>query len=65
MFLENCDVVVDLLLVVLADALRDPDNIPDLLLLQLHKRVEHAVLELLQEGVLVQVHLVLKKLVLQ
>ena len=65
MFLENCDVVVDLLLVVLADALRDPHNIPDLLLLQLHKRVEHAVLELLQEGVLVQVHLVLKKLVLQ
>jgi len=47
--LEDVDVVVDLLLVVLADAFGNPHNVPDLLLLELHKRVEDSVVELLHE----------------
>ena len=48
----------------LCNALRDPRNVPDLLLLQLHVRVENAVLELLQKCHLVQIYLFHEKLVL-
>ena len=50
---------------ILRDALRNPGDIPDLLLLQLQVRVEHAILELLQERLLVQVHLRVEEPVLQ
>ena len=41
----------------LGDALRDPDDVPALLLLQLQEGVEDAEVELLHERVHVQVHL--------
>ena len=43
--------------VLLGDALRDPDDVPALLLLQLQEGVEDAEVELLHERVHVQVHL--------
>ena len=54
---EDGDVVVDLGPVLLGDALRDPDDVPALLLLQLQEGVEDAEVELLHERVHVQVHL--------
>ena len=54
---EDGDVVVDLGPVLLCDALRDPDDVPALLLLQLQEGVEDAEVELLHERVHVQVHL--------
>ena len=54
---EDGDVVVDLGPVLLGDALRYPDNVPALLLLQLQEGVEDAEVELLHERVHVQVHL--------
>ena len=41
----------------LSDALRDPDDVATLLLLELEERVEDAVVELLHERVDVQLHL--------
>lgn len=41
----------------LGDALRDPDDVPALLLLQLDVGVENAEVELVEEGKLVQLHL--------
>lgn len=64
-FLKDGDVVVDPLLLTLADTLRDPNNIADLLLLELQERVEQCIVELLLERLLVQVDLVLKEAVLQ
>jgi len=63
--LENGYVVVDLCAVLLGDALSDPDDVAALLLLELEVRVEDSEVELLQEGVHVQLHLVLEELVLQ
>jgi len=63
--LKDGDVVIDLGAVFLRNALRDPDNVPALLLLQLQVGVEHAAVELLHERVHVQLHLVLEELVLQ
>lgn len=42
----------------LRNALGNPHNVADLLLLQFHVRVEHAEVELLHEGKLVEMHLV-------
>lgn len=47
------------------NSLRDPGQTPDLLLLQLEECIEDAVLELLQERHLVEVHFVLEEVVLQ
>jgi len=63
--LEDGYVVVDLCAVLLGDALGDPDDVAALLLLELEVRVEDSEVELLQEGVHVQFHLVLEELVLQ
>ena len=46
-----------LLPMTLRDTLGDPDHVATLLLLQLQQRVEHPVVELLQERVDVQLHL--------
>lgn len=62
---KNVDVVVNLGLVLLGNALADPNNVAALLLLQLHKCVEDSVVELLHKREAVQLHLVLKKLVLK
>lgn len=63
--LEDGDVVVDLGTVPLGDALGNPHNVATLLLLELHKSVENTKVELVQEGQLVQFHLMLKESVLQ
>ena len=55
--LQDGDVVVNLGPVPLRHALRDPDDVPALLLLQLEEGVEHAEMELLHECVHVQLHL--------
>ena len=55
--LEDGNVVVDFGTVPLGDALGDPDDVPTLLLLQLHVGVEDAEVELVEEGQLVQLHL--------
>jgi len=49
----------------LSDALRDPNDVATLLLLELEERVEDAVVELLHERVDVQLHLIFKELVLE
>jgi len=56
--LEDGDVLVDLGLHVLADALGDPHNVANLLLLQLDQRVEDAVVEVLLERHFVDLDLV-------
>jgi len=63
--LQDWDIVVDLGPMTLRDTLGDPDHVATLLLLQLQQRVEHPVVELLQERVDVQLHLVLEELVLE
>ena len=55
--IEDVDVAVDLAAVLLRDALADPDDVAALLLAQLYQRVEGAVVELMQEAVHVQFHL--------
>ena len=62
---EDRDKVLNTIPRILGDTLRDPCDSSDLLLLQLEVRVEHRVLELLQEGEFVQVHLSLEESVLQ
>lgn len=57
--------VLDPVFCVLGDTFRDPSQAADLLLLEFEERIKDAELELLQEGELVQVHLVLEKVVLQ
>lgn len=44
--LPDGDVLRDAGLLILRDALGDPHDVPDLLLLELHVRIEHPVLEL-------------------
>ena len=61
---EDVDVLVHAAALVLRDALGDPHDVADLLLLDLHVRVVHAVVELLLEGEAVEVDLELKELVL-
>jgi len=63
--LEDGDELVDLCTVVLLYALRDPDDVTNLLLLQFHVGVEHAVVELLLERVPVQLDLIVEEDVLQ
>jgi len=48
-FLEDGNVVVDFVLLVLGDTFGNPNDVPDFLLLQLDKRVEDGVIELLLE----------------
>jgi hypothetical protein len=55
--LENGDVVINSALLVLRHAFGNPDDVADLLLLELDERVEHSVVELLVERNLVQFHL--------
>ena len=55
--IKDGNVVVDFGPVPLRHALRDPDDVPALLLLQLEEGVEHAEMELLHERVHVQLHL--------
>jgi len=57
--------VVDLCLVVLCDALRDPDDVPGLLLLQLDDRVEDAEVELHLKGLFIELCLKLEAPVLK
>lgn len=59
------DVLVDLRLLVLQDALRDPDNVSNLLLLQLEKGIEDGIVELLLVGAEVESDLILKEGVLK
>eukprot|EP00965_Chrysotila_dentata_P118247 3908893-Pleurochrysis_carterae.AAC.2 len=59
------DVSVNLALLVLRDAVRNPDDIADLLLLELDVGVVHAVVELLLEGERVELHLQLVELLLE
>ena len=54
---EDGDVVVNLCPVALSHTLADPDDVAALLLFQLEEGVEHAKVELLHEGILVQPHL--------
>lgn len=64
--LEDIDeALVDLALLALADALGDPDDVADLLLLELEVRVEDAVPHLRLEGELVELHLLLEERVLE
>ena len=62
---EDVDVLAHAAALILRDALGDPHNVPDLLLLELHKRVVHAVVELLLKGEAVEVDLELEELVLE
>ena len=64
LIVKNWDVVINLGLVVLCDALGYPDDVAALLLLQLEEGVEHPKVELLHERVHIELHLVLKELVL-
>jgi len=64
-FLKDGDVVIDPLLLTLTDTFRDPNNVSNLLLLQLEERVKDGVVELLLERLLVQVDFVLKETVLE
>lgn len=64
-FLKDGDVVVDPLLLALTDTFRDPNNVSNLLLLQLKERVKDGVVELLLERLLVQVDLIFKETVLE
>ena len=50
---------------ILSNTLRNPSETPDLLFLELHVRVEHCVLELLQERLLVEMHLVKEEPILE
>mmetsp|Transcript_15739 Transcript_15739/g.36406 ORF Transcript_15739/g.36406 Transcript_15739/m.36406 type:complete len:304 (+) Transcript_15739:300-1211(+) len=61
---EDVDVLRDLRALVLRDALRDPHNVADLLLAEFDVGPEETVVELLLEGVLVELHLQLKEGVL-
>lgn len=63
--LEDGYVVVDFGAMLLGHALGDPHDVAALLLLELEVRIEDAKVELLQEGVHVQLDLVLEELVLQ
>ena len=51
---NEVDKVVDFGFVLLRNALGDPNNIPALLLLQLHKRIKYAIVELLHKRLDVQ-----------
>lgn len=55
--LENVDKVINLLLVVLRDALCDPDNVANLLLLELDEGVEDGAVALAHVHILVYLHL--------
>mmetsp|Transcript_37101 Transcript_37101/g.98357 ORF Transcript_37101/g.98357 Transcript_37101/m.98357 type:complete len:515 (-) Transcript_37101:53-1597(-) len=61
---EDIDVLVHAAALVLRDALGDPHNVTDLLLLELHERVVHAVVELLLKRQPVEVDFQLEELVL-
>ena len=63
--LQDRNVVVNLGPVLLGDALGDPDDVAALLLLEAQVGVEDPAVELLHEGIHVQLHFVLEKLVLQ
>jgi hypothetical protein len=54
---EDVNVLPHATALVLRDALGDPDDVPDLLLLELYEGVVHAVVELLLEGEPVEVDL--------
>ena len=56
-FLEDADVVLDLAFVFLSNTLSNPDYVPVLLLLELHKGVEHSEVELLLKRQLQHAHL--------
>lgn len=62
---EDGDVVVDLGPVPLSNALCDPHDVPTLLLLQLHVRIKHREVELVQERQFVQFHLMFEESILQ
>ena len=62
---ENRNEVLNAIPCILSNTLRDPCDISDLLLLQPEVSIEHRVLELLQEGEFIEVHLSLKEPVLQ
>ena len=62
--IKDGNVVVDFGPVPLRHALRDPDDVAALLLLELEEGVEDAEVKLLHKGVHVQANLVLEKLVL-
>mmetsp|Transcript_8010 Transcript_8010/g.19920 ORF Transcript_8010/g.19920 Transcript_8010/m.19920 type:complete len:246 (-) Transcript_8010:471-1208(-) len=61
---EDLSVLAHATALVLRDALGDPHDVPDLLLLELDEGVVHAVVELLLEGEPVEVHLLLEEEVL-
>mmetsp|Transcript_7515 Transcript_7515/g.15042 ORF Transcript_7515/g.15042 Transcript_7515/m.15042 type:complete len:349 (+) Transcript_7515:111-1157(+) len=61
---EDVDVLAHAAALILRDALGDPYNVPDLLLLELHEGIVHAIVELLLEGEPVEVDLELEELVL-
>ena len=63
--LEDVNVLPHARALVLRDALGDPHDVPNLLLLDLHIGIVHAIVELLLEGEAVEVDLELKELVLQ
>mmetsp|Transcript_8692 Transcript_8692/g.22694 ORF Transcript_8692/g.22694 Transcript_8692/m.22694 type:complete len:273 (+) Transcript_8692:469-1287(+) len=63
--LEDVDVLAHLAALVLCDALGDPDDVADLLLLELHKGIVHPVVELLLEGEAVEVDFELEELILE
>lgn len=54
---KDWNVVVNLGSVSLSHALRDPDNVPALLLLQLQQGIEHAKMKLLHECIDIQTDL--------
>ena len=62
--LKNGYEVLDPISCILSYALGDPSQVPYLLLLQLHIAIEHTMLELLQESLLVQMYLRCEKVVL-
>lgn len=63
--LEDWDVLRHLGLLSLHNTLGNPNNVADLLLLQLEVRVKHAVAELLHEAEFVQLHFVLEESLFQ
>lgn len=54
---ENGNVAVNLCPVSLGHTFRDPDDVPVLLLLQLHVGIKHTKLKLLHEGILHEIYL--------
>jgi len=63
--LQDWDVVIDLGPVALCHTLGDPNDVAALLLLELEQGVEDAIVELLQESINVQLHLVFEELILE